>query len=154
MNLLTFVGATRQGHEMSSNPTLARGTNWLEMVGSMAAVSVGPNNQARRARHQGWMCCNHAGLRHSLLVDLVCLPSDSMTLVWYLFPSWQVRDPVSRPGRQVVALGTDGVQLYVRGRVSHAELTGHTWRPLTVPHPGAAGSSRSGRLLFSRIIRS
>ncbi|XP_043220428.1 tectonin beta-propeller repeat-containing protein 1-like isoform X1 [Amphibalanus amphitrite] len=78
-----------KGHEMSSNPTLARGTNWLEMVGSMSAVSVGPNNQ-------------------------------------------------------VVALGTDGVQLYVRGRVSHAELTGHTWRPLTVPHPGAAGSSRSG----------
>ncbi|KAF0287052.1 Tectonin beta-propeller repeat-containing protein 1 [Amphibalanus amphitrite] len=35
-----------KGHEMSSNPTLARGTNWLEMVGSMSAVSVGPNNQA------------------------------------------------------------------------------------------------------------
>ena len=30
---------------MSNNPTLARGTNWREMVANMATVSVGPNNQ-------------------------------------------------------------------------------------------------------------
>ena len=44
----------------------------------------------------------------------------------------------------MVALGTDGVQLYLRGRVTHAELTGHTWRPLTVPPPTPAAASRSG----------
>ena len=34
---------------MGDNPTLARGTHWREMVGSMSAVSVGLNNQVRPA---------------------------------------------------------------------------------------------------------
>ena len=45
---------------------------------------------------------------------------------------------------QVVALGTDGLQLYLRDRVSAAELTGHTWRPLTVPLPEPPPTSRPG----------
>ncbi|XP_037079474.1 tectonin beta-propeller repeat-containing protein-like [Pollicipes pollicipes] len=34
-----------KGREMCENTTLARGTGWLEMVGSMASVSVGLSNQ-------------------------------------------------------------------------------------------------------------
>ena len=64
-------------------------------------------------------------------------------------PCWSMLGlliPAAGPSsvRQVVALGTDGVQLYVRSRVTHADLTGHTWRALTVPPPEPAAASRSG----------